>query len=388
MRVVVVNFAFEESLRSPEELLERYHSLTGWCEALAAAGASQVTVVQRFTVDASLRRNGVEYRFYNGRLRSGALLPPRRSPCDRLVEAAQPDVVHVNGLGFPVETGSLRRALRSDAVLVVQDHASGDPGSVRSMAHAARRGIRRWLMQSIDGFFFTSAAQADGWRREGLISARQPVYEVLEASTSMKPVARAAARKEAAIDGDPAVLWVGRLNANKDPMVVLDGFEQSLSRVPSLKLSMIYSEGDLLGAVRDRLAASPTLASRVALIGKVAPERMASFYSAADLFVVGSHHEGSGYALLEACACGLSPIVTDIPAFRRITNGGSIGSLWPVGHAPALANAIVDNVGSDLLDARKRVLAFFDEVLSWPTVAQIAMRAYRDLIARRHTKTA
>ena len=43
---------------------------------------------------------------------------------------------------------------------------------------------------------------------------------------------------------------------------------------------------------------------------------MAVCYSAADLFVVGSHHQGSGYALMEACACGAVPVVTAIPTFR------------------------------------------------------------------------
>ena len=388
MRVAVVNFAYDERLRTPEELLERYHSLTGWCESLPAAGADSVTVVQRFRGDAHLVSGGIDYHFFDDRLLKRSRLPLRTRFHHRLVEATNADIVHVNGLDFPLETSLLRRAIRTDAALVVQDHASGDPGSVQSIAHATKRSLRKRLMRSIDGFLFTSALQAEAWQRAGLISSDQPVYEVLEASTCMKPVDRSIARRETAISGDPAVLWVGRLNANKDPMTVLDGFEQSLARVPSLKLSMIYSEGELLGAVRDRLAASPALAARVALIGKVASVRMASFYSAADLFVVGSHHEGSGYALLEACACGLSPVVTDIPAFRRITNGGSIGSLWPAGNASALADAIVRGAGSDRQDARNRVRSFFDHTLSWPTVAQVAMRAYRDLMARRRAKTA
>ena len=58
---------------------------------------------------------------------------------------------------------------------------------------------------------------------------------------------------------------------------------------------------------------------------------MTTFYSAADLFVVGSHHEGSGYALMEACACGAVPVVTGIPTFRLLTGSGSIGALWTPG---------------------------------------------------------
>src|SRR5438876_111648 len=57
------------------------------------------------------------------------------------------------------------------------------------------------------------------------------------------------------------------------------------------------------------------------MLGHVLHFRLAAFYSAADLFVLGSHDEGSGYAVLEACACGASPVVTDIPSFRRMTAG-------------------------------------------------------------------
>jgi hypothetical protein len=56
----------------------------------------------------------------------------------------------------------------------------------------------------------------------------------------------------------------------------------------------------------------------VRLAGEVAHDRIAAFLSAADIFVVGSHHEGSGYALMEALACGTTPVVTDIPAFRAL----------------------------------------------------------------------
>ena len=58
---------------------------------------------------------------------------------------------------------------------------------------------------------------------------------------------------------------------------------------------------------------------------------MPAWFSAADLFVVGSHHEGSGYALMEACACGAVPVVSDIPTFRLLAGGA--GALWPPGDA-------------------------------------------------------
>ena len=62
---------------------------------------------------------------------------------------------------------------------------------------------------------------------------------------------------------------------------------------------------------------------------------------AADLFVLGSHREGSGYSLIEALACGLPPVVTDIPSFRSLTGGGAVGKLWPCDDPRALCEALV-----------------------------------------------
>ena len=74
--------------------------------------------------------------------------------------------------------------------------------------------------------------------------------------------------------GSPAVLWVGRLNANKDPLTVLDGFERSLAWLPDAALTMIYSTDELLGQVRLRVAGAPALRARVHLVGAVPRERI------------------------------------------------------------------------------------------------------------------
>src|SRR3954447_4188630 len=125
------------------------------------------------------------------------------------------------------------------------------------------------------------------------------MYCVMEASTTVRPMPRAAAREASRFRGSPAILWIGRLNANKDPLTLLAGFERALSTLEAATLTMIYGEDDLLDAVRQRVLGSPALKDRARLIGAVPHAQIASSLSAADLFVVGSHHEGSGYALME-----------------------------------------------------------------------------------------
>ena len=179
------------------------------------------------------------------------------------------------------------------------------------------------------------------------------------------------------------MLWVGRLNANKDPLTILEGFAQALARLPGAVLTMIYDGDELLAAVRARLLTSPTLSARVRLVGRVPHPLMPAFYSAADLFVVGSHHEGSGYALIEACACGLVPVVPSIPTFRVLTAGGSLGALWQPGDAASFARALVEVGQRNLTAARAQVGAHFDRSLTWSAVGRRAMAIYQDLVTRR-----
>lgn len=365
MIVLQANFDFDRRLIDADELLARYSTLTGWSEALLEAGAARVIVLQRFHDEAVLTRNGVEYVFFGG---------ARVAP----LGGRRIDIAHVNGLGFPTRTRLMRAWLPSSVPIVVQDHASGAPP-----ANAISRALGRASLRSVDAFMFTADEQAGPWRAAGLIRRSQKVYHVLEASTTLGPLARALAREMSGVDGAPAVLWVGRINANKDPLTVLAGFERALARLPSAALTMVFGADDLLPEVKGRIAASPALARRVRLVGQVPHHLMPAYYSAADLFVLGSHHEGSGYALLEACACGAVPVVTSIPAFRVITGNGACGALWTPGDAAGLARALVDTARRDLTALRAAVASRFGRELSWPAVGRRAMDIYADLRDRR-----
>lgn len=370
MRVVQVNFRFDDTLTDPDALLERYTTLTGWSRALLEAGAACVSVVQRFSRDAVVTRDGIHYTFHAD-----------HTSARHAVVRARPDIVHVNGLDSPAPTWALRRALPASARMVVQDHGSQVPDERGGrIERHVRRAFRTGALRGVDAFFFTAPEQAEPWLAAGLIAPRQPVYQVLEASTMLRPVDGQQARRTSGVQGSPAVLWVGRLNANKDPLTVLDGFERSLTDLPAATLTMIYGEDDVLEDVQRRVSVSPALAARVRLAGRVPHHRMAEFYSAADLFVLASHREGSGYALLEACACGAVPVVTSIPTFRVITANGAVGALWHPGDPGACARVLVGAARQDLRLARTQVIEHFERSLSWSAVGEQAMEAYRNVL--------
>ena len=179
-------------------------------------------------------------------------------------------------------------------------------------------------------------------RFNGSISLPREVrlFEIPESTSTFLPGDRAAARAATGLHGDPAVLWVGHLDRNKDPLTVLEGVGEAARYLPGLHLWCCFGSAPLLGAVQARIAQDAVLRDRVHLLGRVPHEQVEQLMRAADLFVLGSHREGSSFSLIEALATGLTPVVTDIPSMRALTGNAATGALWPCGDSRALSDAL------------------------------------------------
>ena len=383
LTVVIANCWFDADIRDPEQLLERYHALTGWAEAVSRAGAAAVSVVQRFARDAFLRHGSVDYRFVaDGGFRSAT--PWFLARFARAIGDLIPDVVHVGGLKFPAIVGCLRIRLPGQTAIVVQDH-----GGVRAPSGGLLRRGRRLLyglgLGAADAFMFTSREQATLWQDAGIIRAEHTVHEVLESSTDMgswPPAIDAVA----ALPGSPAILWVGRLDPNKDPVTVLDGFAEASASLPQAALTLVYGDDSLQPAVKAWIEGHRVLRARIHLRGRVERKALPALYRSADLFAIGSHREVACFSLIEALSFGVTPVVTDIPPFRAITGGGRIGALFPPGDSRALARAIQLVSAGDRLARRTLVRAHFERELSWSAVGARALAAYRSTVSSRRAR--
>lgn len=103
----------------------------------------------------------------------------------------------------------------------------------------------------------------------------------------------------------------------------------------------------------------------------------------ADVAVLPSYREGLPKSLLEAAACGLPVIATDVPGCREVVRHGETGLLVPARDAVALADAMASlaqdfEMRARLGDAGRRLV---ESGLSSARVADDTLRIYAGLLA-------
>ena len=383
MKIVQANAVYDPAAKDPNALLDLYHTLTEWSTAMTSAGA-EIAVVQRFHTNARVERDGVVYEFVKDS--HVPWLSTKAAPAEFVHAVARhgADVVHVNGLIFPALVAQIRKAVGTAAAIVVQHHGGEFPVSGSGVVGMWQRSRWRGGLLAADAISFTAREQAEPWLKAGLLN-RQRIVEIVEAGTTLRYVDRARARTAIGLDGDPLILWVGRLTTNKDPLTVLDGLERALTELPRARVVMVFGDDTLIEPVDSRVRSSPLLRERVTLAGRVSRDEIPNYYGAADVFISGSHSEGSGYALIESMSAGLVPVVTDIPPHRAIA--GECGARWAPGDAGACASAIARVCLSDLAEHRARVTERYDAVLRWDALARRTITEYQSVLDSTRTRT-
>jgi glycosyltransferase involved in cell wall biosynthesis len=376
VHIVQANAVYEPAIKTPDGLLDLYRTLTEWSVAVAAAGA-QVSVVQRFHTAARVERDGVTYQFVKDPQLPWLSTKDAPKAYVDAVAARSPDVVHVNGLIFPQLVAGIRQAVGTRTAIVVQHHGGEFPIRGSGPVGMWRRARWRGGLAAADALSFTAAEQAEPWRAAGVLGD-QRIVEIIEASTTLRAVTRERARASIGVTGEPAILWVGRLTTNKDPITVLAGLEQALPQLPKAQVLMVFGDDTLLAAVEERVRTSPVLSARVTLAPRVPHDEMPNYYAEADVFVSGSHAEGSGYALIEAMSAGLVPVITDIPSFRAIA--GDSGARWAPGNADAFATTLLKVCSGDRRAQSAAVRDRFDRELRWDAIATRTVAEYGSIL--------
>jgi glycosyltransferase involved in cell wall biosynthesis len=365
MTIVFLAFNYLPAYNAPEKWVERISPFAGVMEALAKK--ARVVYAGRINYEGEYRQNNVMYRFLNDKSRF-----PRRLLKE--VKSMNPDVVVVPGFHFPVQVARLKALLGKSSAIIAEHHADR-PG----------RGIKKFLQKKADrhiaAYHFTSIGNAKPWLDSGIIRDPAKCREVPSGSTGFLPRDKVQSRENLGIGAGPVFLWIGRLNANKDPLTVITAFGKLLAHHPSAKLYMIYQEDDLLEAIKKLLEQIPALKNAVMLQGFVPHDKLATWLSAADFYISASHTEGGSLALFEAMACGCIPVVTDIPASSKVIEAGKFGILFKAGDPEDLYRNLLVAVKSDMKEYPGRVINHFNKEYSFPAIAEKFLDSCRQLLS-------
>jgi glycosyltransferase involved in cell wall biosynthesis len=114
------------------------------------------------------------------------------------------------------------------------------------------------------------------------------------------------------LNGEPKVLYVGRLSREKGLDALIDGFELLGEELPSAKLVMVGG-----GPYQPELARRANGDGRIIFAGELSGERLASLYASSDVFVSPSETETFGNTVVEAQAAGVPVVVASRGAARE-----------------------------------------------------------------------
>ncbi len=149
-----------------------------------------------------------------------------------------------------------------------------------------------------------------------------------------QPHPRAAARRLLGLEPNALyLLYVGHFTLQRGQLMA----EAMRLLSPAVKLLAIHPERDE--------SIECEFGDRVQMVGHVAADRMALYYSAANLQCFPTVYAGFGLVLVEGMACGCPPVVFDFPAMNEIvtpSTGYLVSLPTPEAYAAGIVRALGD----------------------------------------------
>lgn len=162
-------------------------------------------------------------------------------------------------------------------------------------------------------------------------------------TTRFVPLDRADARAALGLPSDvPVLVSVGGLVERKGFHRVIELLPRLRERWPGL-IYLVVGGASAEGNNRPQLeqqVAQLGLGDTVRFLGSLPPDVLKQPLSAADVFVLSTRNEGWANVFLEAMACGLPVVTTDVGGNREVVDRESLGFVVPFGDAEALETAL------------------------------------------------
>ncbi len=272
-----------------------------------------------------------------------------------LVNAVQEfDLVHVHFPTLPGVYGGLIAKVRHKPLVVTLHGAEIDEKQYTGLARWKRvltRLSAHWALQQADHVIAVGTELAQLAAHESVPMNKITVIDMGVDCQLFRPRSKQTLRQQLNINlapSDPMVLFVGALLPVKGPDYFIRAASLIKNSHPNSQWYLI-GQGQYEAELRN-LVAELGLTEQVTFVGQVSPEEVAKWNAAADLLIVPSLVEGFGLAGLEALACGIPVIASNVGGLPSYIEDGINGFLVP----PADPEMIAHRVHTLLTDVQLR----------------------------------
>lgn len=224
------------------------------------------------------------------------------------------DVVHLHSLYLFPQYAGYRQAMRHGVPYIVAPCGALDPYLRRRHPRIKSATDRLWQRSMLDQAAAIHYKTDDEARLAADVAIRGPAYVApngirLTEFKSLPPSDRFRAAELGGYGG-PLVLFLGRLSHKKGLDILIQAFAELRGKIEDVRLVIAGPDDEGLTPGLAELAHSRAVESEVNFVGMLDRERRLEALAAADIFVLPSHTENFGNAVLEAMASGVPTVIS------------------------------------------------------------------------------
>lgn len=287
----------------------------------------------------SICGEAIVVRVESARMLGGRYPVPNKQALERILDSLEQssiDQVVVNARFYELSIAGARFAARLGQRPIIIDHGSAhltlgntllDAGVIAA-EHAQTMRIRH-----TPAAYYGVSEKSCEWLKHFGIDSEGIIPNAIDADAFAASAAAPHFREELSIPEDHVLVsFCGRLCPEKGVRELLE----AASQLDGDKAIHFILAGE--GPLRKDVEAAGL--SRVHAIGMLESPDVAALLSESDIFCLPSRSEGFCTALLEAAACGVAPVMTDVGGARELIPSESHGIILPNAHPDAIAEAI------------------------------------------------
>jgi phosphatidyl-myo-inositol alpha-mannosyltransferase len=246
----------------------------------------------------------------------------------RALESGAFDVIHFHSLLSPFLPLQVFR--RSQSAHVATFHAVPPEGKTGAAQRWLSRAVSRQLLPRLDGIILASEVQKE---LHPIAEASTPVM-VLPPCTDLRRFAGDTPPMERYRDGRLNILFLGRLEARKGAMTLLQAYAGL--RRNGLPMRLLFAGDGPERAALEQFVCDLGVTD-VVFLGRIEQADVARCYATCDIFCAPSlYAEGFGIVLAEAMACGKPIAAAANAGYRTLLHGEAANFLATPGDADAL----------------------------------------------------